>query len=144
METKVCTKCGREWPVHEFCWQKRPNGYRHRRSWCKTCSATYHKKWRWTEEGRPKFKKAHLRFATNYAKRNRANPEFRKMKRALAALNAAVRSGKLKRGSCCVSCCGTPNAQAHHEDYSKPFDVIWLCRYHHTMFHNIKRRVFAS
>jgi len=44
---------------------------------------------------------------------------------ARARLNSAVRSGKVVRLPCMV--CGFPKAQAHHEDYSKPLDVIWLC-----------------
>ena len=28
--------------------------------------------------------------------------------------------------------CGRPETIAHHEDYSKPLDVIWLCGRHHS------------
>lgn len=32
--------------------------------------------------------------------------------------------------------CGTnENIEAHHEDYTKPLDVIWLCRNHHREHH---------
>ncbi len=48
----------------------------------------------------------------------------------------AIRSGKLKRGSCVV--CGKENANAHHEDYSKPLDITWLCRTHHREAHGGK------
>ena len=41
----------------------------------------------------------------------------------------AIRSGKLERKSCEV--CGDQKSEAHHEDYTKPFTVIWLCRFHH-------------
>lgn len=41
----------------------------------------------------------------------------------------AVRAGKLKRHPC--ELCGNTNAQAHHDDYSKPLDVRWLCPAHH-------------
>lgn len=32
-------------------------------------------------------------------------------------------------------------AQAHHEDYTKPFDVVWLCTKHHAERHRELRRI---
>ncbi len=52
---------------------------------------------------------------------------------ARTALNNAVRDGRVVRGSCEV--CGVPKAQAHHDDYSKPLDVRWLCKPHHDEHH---------
>ncbi len=31
--------------------------------------------------------------------------------------------------------CGHEKVQAHHEDYSKPLDVNWLCKKHHVEAH---------
>ena len=31
--------------------------------------------------------------------------------------------------------CGDPKAQGHHDDYSKPLDVRWLCAFHHREHH---------
>jgi hypothetical protein len=31
--------------------------------------------------------------------------------------------------------CDNLNVVAHHHDYSKPFDVTWLCRHHHGRIH---------
>lgn len=45
----------------------------------------------------------------------------------------AVRENKIQRQPCSV--CAEPNAEGHHEDYSKPFEVIWLCRKHHAEHH---------
>ena len=39
----------------------------------------------------------------------------------------AIRDGKLKRPSCCSACGVNCIPHAHHEDYTKPLDVIWLC-----------------
>lgn len=44
-------------------------------------------------------------------------------------LQLAVRVGNIKRGKCEI--CNKKDAQAHHEDYSKPLEVIWLCPLHH-------------
>lgn len=48
----------------------------------------------------------------------------------------AIKRGEIIRQSCSV--CGLEKAHAHHEDYSKPLDVIWLCRKHHREVHNGK------
>lgn len=70
--------------------------------------------------------------ASNYEWAER-NPEKR---RASALLNRAIRSGAVQRGDCEV--CGEPNAQGHHDDYSKPYDVRWLCAVHHMAVHHAR------
>ena len=45
----------------------------------------------------------------------------------------AVRTGKLIREACEI--CGKKKTDAHHPDYTKPLDVIWLCRKHHVELH---------
>lgn len=57
------------------------------------------------------------------------NPE---KKRAHLLVKRALKSGKLHRHPCFV--CGN-KAQAHHDDYSKPLDVIWVCPKHHGELH---------
>jgi hypothetical protein len=37
---------------------------------------------------------------------------------------------------------GTVKAEAHHDDYSKPFEVRWLCRMHHRAVHGQKADPF--
>lgn len=46
--------------------------------------------------------------------------------RARMAVGNAIRDGRLFRGPC-VHCGTTVKVQAHHEDYSKPLDVVWTC-----------------
>jgi len=38
---------------------------------------------------------------------------------------------------CSVKGCKEPHIVAHHEDYSKPRDVIWLCSKHHSARHKL-------
>lgn len=45
----------------------------------------------------------------------------------------ALKTGRMVRQRCEI--CGEPNANAHHEDYSKPLDVRWLCSKHHSQLH---------
>jgi len=50
----------------------------------------------------------------------------------------AYRTGKIKKKPCEI--CGDPNTEAHHPDYGKPLEVVWLCDYHHKEEHKrIKR-----
>lgn len=48
-----------------------------------------------------------------------------------------VNYGRLHIKPCEV--CGSMDVQAHHDDYSKPLEVRWLCVKHHNEFH-IKKR----
>lgn len=45
----------------------------------------------------------------------------------------AMQTGRLQRQPCEV--CGFATVEAHHDDYSRPLDVRWLCRRHHSHAH---------
>lgn len=68
---------------------------------------------------------------TRQANWRRANPE---RYRAHLAVQRALKSGELVKGVCEV--CADPNVDGHHDDYSKPLAVRWLCRQHHVRLHN--------
>lgn len=55
--------------------------------------------------------------------------------RARDAIYKALKTGKIKRLPCEV--CSNPKSEAHHEDYAKKLDVIWLCKKHHGERHRI-------
>lgn len=64
---------------------------------------------------------------TSYnAKWNQKYPEKRY---AHKAVEYAIKRGDLARKSCEV--CGDERSHAHHDDYSKPLEVMWLCQPHH-------------
>ena len=54
-------------------------------------------------------------------------------RRAQWTARNAVRDGRLLRGACEV--CGAEKVHAHHDDYSKPLEVRWLCPKHHAANH---------
>lgn len=80
-------------------------------------------------------------------------------KDAHAKIDNAVRSGKLFRPEICECCNKKPKKEyfdrwlrktieleyksvgivAHHIDYEKPLEVIWLCRKCHSKIHKIFR-----
>jgi hypothetical protein len=53
-------------------------------------------------------------------------------RRANAMVAYAIRTGKLKKQPCWMCGC---NAVAHHPDYDRPLDVVWLCQPHHKQAH---------
>jgi len=91
---------------------------------------------RWVQENREQHR-------MNVAKANRAwraknrkrfaeivekyHDKFPERRIAKSAVYYAVRHGKLIRPDHCVLCGQKCRPQAHHDDYSKPLEVIWLC-----------------
>ena len=48
-------------------------------------------------------------------------------------LSSALHAGKIQKLPCLV--CGSDEVEAHHPDYSRPLDVVWLCEDHHKEIH---------
>lgn len=53
--------------------------------------------------------------------------------KARSALSRALKKGLLQKLPCEV--CGNIKSQGHHDDYSKPLQVLWLCPVHHKEKH---------
>ena len=55
----------------------------------------------------------------------------------------ALKSGVLAQGQCAHASRGncTITVEAHHEDYAKPLEVVWLCGRHHRQLHAERRRI---
>jgi hypothetical protein len=60
----------------------------------------------------------------------------RKKANCRSYLNVYIKRGNIVKQPCCV--CGDINAEAHHEDYDKPLEIIWYCRKHHLEHHKNK------
>lgn len=61
------------------------------------------------------------------------DPLFKLKKDVHLFTNSATRLGILIRQPCEI--CGELKVDAHHDDYTKPMDVRWLCRKHHNEHH---------
>jgi len=70
----------------------------------------------------------------DYSKKRPSARDAQKRK-ASQALHGAVRRGRIMRPSICSECSIPCTPQGHHEDYSKPLQVIWLCRGCHAARH---------
>jgi hypothetical protein len=62
-------------------------------------------------------------------------PRAPEKERARWTVKNALRYGLLAKQPCEV--CGVEKVDAHHEDYSRPLDVRWLCRRHHAAEHRV-------
>lgn len=144
METKTrqCSKCGVVKPLSEFCYdQRRPLGVG---SHCKSCHSAYGRKW---HQEHPDTSKAHLRNRVNkwrqanhgryldYSRNRYA--ERPEIGRAHAAVRRSIKNGTLVKQPCAV--CGSEDSESHHDDYSKPLEVIWLCGPHHWLADEARR-----
>jgi len=57
---------------------------------------------------------------------------------AALAVSNAVRDGRLVKQPC--EFCGALKVEAHHDDYTKPLEVRWLCNKHHKLA-DVERRL---
>lgn len=149
---KTCLKCCETKPISEFYVFKSRKGSAPT-SQCKACiRATVEKRRKikeltdpdWAEKEAERHRKKQARYRalglaceptqkekSDSIRRYRIkNPE---KYAAHAEVAHALKIGLLKKKSCCK--CGNQKTGAHHEDYSKPLDVVWLCDKHHKARH---------
>ena len=149
---KMCSRCGKNKELDMF-YKKYSsrNGYA---SECKACKLELCRKYRKTDKGRAveerrrntKKRKIYLEEyyqSDKYKERVRSRNKryYKKNQNKILAhrkLNNLIRVGKLVKPQECFECGAVARLDAHHEDYSKPLDVVWLCRSCHLKKH--KRR----
>lgn len=139
METKICGRCKAEKPVSEF-YRNTQSGYG---AECKPCHRVSNREYYKTEHGRrykrEYVKRPEVRKRINEKKAQyRQRPDVRIKNMARWYTNHEIRAGRLKREPCAL--CGKPQAEAHHEDYSQPILIVWLCPDCHSNIHNSGQR----
>lgn len=132
---KSCIRCGVEKPLTGF--YKHPAMSDGHLGKCKECCREQATENRRNNQDRYNAydtarKNLPHRKALRDATHERLKVERPEVHAAHIAVSNAVRDGRLKKQPCEV--CGEP-AHAHHEDYSKPLDVMWLCHKHHMEQH---------
>lgn len=133
MKSKKCFKCGKIKPLSDFYKHKEmADGHVNK---CKVCNKKD------VTENRNKKIEYYREYDRNRGSRQdkyylreyrRKNPE---KFAAHQLVRYAIKNGKLAKKPCEV--CGAENRlEAHHEDYTRPLDVIWLCSEHHKWIHS--------
>lgn len=171
METMICRICQQPQPPENF--HVRESG--RRRSECKRCvSARLHASYLKNIEGRRAYshernkmnevREWHLernrrvrQAPVNQARERRHAAAYRskypEKEAAKREVRRAIERGTLERPTSCPKCSspdkksttGRHTIHAHHDDYSKPLDVIWLCvRCHANEHRPPARAVLAS
>jgi len=72
-----------------------------------------------------------LKFRLDVLEKQRSDKNY-----AHSAVSIALKNGSLKKEPCV---CGNIKVEAHHEDYSLPLDVIWVCKKHHVLLDKMRR-----
>ena len=95
------------------------------RHMCRACNTDRHKKYRATEKGMKNVREAVYRSIEKYKEKQKARE----------VLNYAVKSGKVEKATNCEVCKEEKRLHGHHDDYSKPLEVRWVCRSCHADIH---------
>ena len=144
---RYCSKCKIEKEKSEF--NKDKSNKDGLCVWCRECRnkylRNYKKKYVQTEtykiQARKDDKKFRLRHPDRiYAIIKRKREKYPIKYKANNKVSDAIHRKILIKKPCII--CGETKVDAHHEDYNKPLDVIWLCRKHHWELHKNKRNRF--
>lgn len=60
--------------------------------------------------------------------------------KARKMVHYAIKRGKLTRADKCQICGSMDHIEAHHKDYEKPLEVLWVCRLCHAAIHSMFRK----
>ncbi len=136
-EGRPCTKCGMFKPFAEFHKASRTH-YGHIPV-CRQCNnLQYRKRYYSSPEIAEKAKERSREWHRTHRDRDNAVVLRHRAKAphkyaARQAVHNQLLAGKMKRLPC--EKCGEPKTHAHHPDYSKPLEVVWLCLAHHAEIH---------
>lgn len=119
-----CTTCKSKVELHKHYTYTRKDGTLIQKYMCKVCSKNRFKKWH--HKNKDKFREI-------IRKSERKN--YLKVT-ARQKVRYALKVKKILKKDVC-EICQESGTQAHHKDYSKPLDVIWLCIRCHSNEHRI-------
>lgn len=130
--TKKCFKCMKDKDINDF-YEHRTNADG-RLGKCKECTKidVYENRLKNIDRIRAYDRARGCRLSTEYYKKYRER--FPRKYKARLMVGNAIKAGKLHRESC-VICSSDFAVHGHHDDYSKPLNVRWLCAVCHSDWH---------
>jgi ribosomal protein S27AE len=142
-DCKKCFKCGELKSLDGF--YKHPRMADGHLNKCKTCTKNDVSKHRGENLDRIRAYdrergKSKDRIAANVAVNRAWRSEDLRRQKAHIAVAKAIRKGDLIRLAC--ERCGNEKSLAHHEDYDKPLQVMWLCQPCHKQRHKELKEEF--
>jgi len=155
---KVCRECSQEKPLEEFykhakmadgrlnkcieCVKDRVSKHREdnlekAREYDRKRSLLPHrvearKEYQQTEEGKVAKKRAMQSYRKRYPLKYAAH----------VVTQNYIRDGKLKTSESCSVCNSTESIEGHHDDYTKPLEVRWLCVKCHKEWHRHNKPIY--
>lgn len=136
MGSKTCRTCGQTQPLAEFYAHKMmSDGHLNH---CKACVKARVKQHRADNSERVhEYERRRNSEPARKADRRRRLKDWRarcpEKNHAQQEVANAIARGRLQRQPCVK--CGRQDSHGHHEDYSRPLDVVWLCPLHHAERH---------
>ena len=136
VRSKSCFKCNAVKPLEDFYKHPQmPDGHVNKCKECNKNDVTANR-----NKNIEKYR-AYDRDRSKEPERVKANTEITRAWRAEdlrrqvahSQVSRAIRNGGLVRQPCCR--CGEAKTVAHHEDYDKPLEVVWLCQPCHKQRH---------
>lgn len=116
---KTCSRCKVEYPLSAFYAKKEsPDGLRYDCKFCKEANSGGDRS---------------LRNTSPRDRSDRIRGDFKEQ--AHGKVKTAMKKGLLRPQSCVI--CKNPKTHAHHCDYSKPLNIMWLCSKHHLAWHRV-------
>lgn len=106
------------------------DGYRY----CRACDAERNARRRGCRGEYYRREDVKKRLAERFRERQ-SDPNQKERLLARYKVRSAVASGKMIRGVCEHPGCSDIKTQGHHDDYSSPLTVRWLCHKHHVAHH---------
>lgn len=155
---KVCRECKQEKPLNEF--YKHPSMADGRLNQCMECvkqrvrehrklnieKIQAYDKSRSMQPHRVLARKEYVKTEAGKLARKKASEAYAKkypMKYAAHVItNNAIRDGLLMKAKNCSTCNSEEKIEGHHDDYTKPLEVRWLCEKCHKEWHRHNKPVY--